>query len=277
MAINRLKKDDIKYFEEMDPNGLLEKLSISGTIAFGVSKEVQGGAVAQGLLIMSEVFGNLTIGEALLIRAFECADKLGYSRLCAIISEEKLQANEMDFVLDYLEERLFCTQRLFFGEYIISVADMKKSPLLKKDLSIYLDLFSLEDARNAALKALIEMSEKKAFASLFPIRGMGKILDGSCSSVLVDDGEVYGAFILQNIADTYIMVLCFAEDEKSKEILFLKSMNEIVKTKNSNAELQILCPDRTLTELLEKNFSLNKSQTVLLTADIDEYRKLLDD
>ena len=291
VTINRLKKSDLEYFASMDPNGLLDKISIPGTAAFGASTKGPEGDVPSGLMILSEVYGRFAIewlyvdpeekykgiGEALLLRAFECADRLGYEQLSAIISEGNLKAGEMDAATDYLEDRLFCTQEPFFGEYILSAEDIKSSPLLKKDLSIYPDLCSLEQAGDAVLQKLMDMSAGGKLCCLYPIRGMAKFFDERCSSVLVDDGEVYGAFILQNTGDAYVSVLSFAEDEKSKEILLVRSMNEIARTSGSGAELQIMCPDRTLSDLLEKHFPGNKSQTVLLTADLEEYKKLLDD
>ena len=286
MQIYRLRNEEKRYFDWMDPYGFLSRLALPHYFALAACvRGEDGGDVPSGLLVgsieeeriivewicVAPEIREQGVGDALLDKVFEIARENNFSQVGAgFIDDPDLKKAE-EAALEYFRERGFWEDEDRPGEWNILVEQLGVTPYFKEDKQSFpatktLSELSAGEVRNA-IKTL-GASDKAS--RLFDLTKCTADYDLKLSTVLIADDEPCGLFLVIRADDICYPVFMYAESEREKKALILKAAKAARKELPSESVICLIAADDETADLAESLFPNEKTESVLLLADVEK-------
>lgn len=288
MEIVRLNKEDAELFKDLDPFGIRSILEDSYAFALGgiigEGEDTEAVALLIGMLCRDTLTvdwmavhpdhrGN-RLGDELLLKVFDMADGAKIKKVSAVLPFEMAREGLSDPAWFYFSERLFETDKEYFGNRLLMLQGMGKSKFLKQDVKDMKMPVSFSDIpkkdRADVFKKLLKYPETK---TLHPDETINALIDPDVSFVFTDDGEPCGGIIIQNTGELLIPTVFCAGDEDDAAALVISAYNAAQKKYGKEKYVFLKTIDEKCDEILEKVFG-QKESGIIFTAHVNDYRKL---
>ncbi|MBR1623736.1 MAG: hypothetical protein IJ675_07505 [Pseudobutyrivibrio sp.] len=253
MDIIRLEKEQMKYFADMDPFLLGERLDLPNYFAVGalVHNKSKNTDVPMGLMICSmieqglvvewicvgERFRSYGIGEKLLIAAFDLAAELGTGKIFAYINE--LSESFTESQLMYLKDRLFSEEYPVLGERKAPLGEMVADEAALKGDNYNIVAFSAfpEKGRKKAFEDFVKL-DNTLFNYPFELEDEG--YDSKKSFLLLDKDRICGGLFTKQVGQTIHVTAISMNTVEAGEALFAKLIAAVKKDADPKIEVSLL-------------------------------------
>ena len=288
--IVRIRKQDIEFFEELDPFERLSLLEVPGCFALAaLAPNEEGLELPVGLMVglldekgMSIIWLGVNaelqgsgVGEQLILKAFDMADTVDLSQIDVLISSEYTTQKVPGFGINFFQDRLFEEEKPLPPEFIGVLGELKGLEYFDKDINKLPKPTALSTmTTNQVKKILTQLDKNEDAVRLCDIGGEKESLDLSTSFVFIDGEEVYGALLIKKIGDCLLPVCFLAESDKERAALILNSIAAAESKFGPEALVQIFPRTGALNEFLKQFFSGKRTMGKILTASVEDYRSM---
>ena len=253
MDIIRLDKEQIKYFADMDPFSIGDKLDLNGYFAVGAlahnkSKDVDIPMglmicllIEQGLVVewicIGEKFRGYGIGEKLLTTAFDLAAEIGCGKVFAYINEYSEAFAQSQLM--YLQDRLFKEEYPVLGEWNAAIGEMVADKAALKGDNFNIVTFSAfpEAGRK---KAFLEFAKLDNTVFNYPFELKDEGYDIKNSFLLLDKDKICGGLFTKKLGQTVYVTAISIDSVAAGETLFAKLLETVATESGSETEISLL-------------------------------------
>ncbi|SFN82913.1 hypothetical protein SAMN05216351_101300 [Pseudobutyrivibrio sp. JW11] len=232
MQIIRLELDQLKYFSDMDPFMLSERLNFDNYFAVGAfahnkKKDVD---IPMGLMICSvnvqgmviewlcvgEKFRQCGVGEKLLVEAYNLAINLGTGKLFAYVNGySDIFVNACDH---YFKDRLFTEEVVAPGEWHSTIGDLNVG--LQKNNGGGVAVPFSKIPKDSLEKNFLDFMKLDNTVFTYPFDHNNEDIDKKCSFLWMKDKEVKGGIIARKAGGALYPIAFSAHDiDEGKKIL----------------------------------------------------------
>lgn len=222
-------EEHISLFAELDPFGFLDRAYFPDRVCLGTVVEGKDGGndIPAGLMILHMMDKMVIvewiyvrpelrmhgIGSSLMAHAFKSAEAAGYDRLYLsrdmLPDRDKVCLYEEDFFSEYNFE----DEKGFSGEWIKSVSDMLKHPVLGKNADRHKKTYSLNELSDLKLLELKEyVMDKDGDFFLYEPAFTDEFADKDISRVLIEKDRITGVILIQDGGDELYITGLFSEN-----------------------------------------------------------------
>ncbi len=306
MKISRLRKEHKEYFLGMDPLMKMERLSFPNAFAFAatVENEKTKTDIPAGMMIctlqekeifiewlyVDPAFRMQGIGEALLVNAFDIAEKANLQAVCACFDGQYGR----DFICHqeeiYFKQRMFETERMLPGEWLTDLRTLVAQPYFAKISENLKQVIPLKKIpRSSVLKSIFALAEMAGSASVYPVEEMRRFFDEDLSVLKIKDKKICGGLLIQCVENDesdvhdkktikwkrhvlYPILLCAESEEDTKELLYF-ALQAAVKKYGKDADVHVIAKNQAQRELMEQILPGEGFESKLLLAEIASYTR----
>ena len=287
--IVRIKKQDAPIFEGLDPFDRLSMLDMPNSFALAsISVDDMGERYPSGLMVASADKKKLSInwlgvanhsqgrgvGGRLLDKAYDIAKSGEMDIVEAVLSAEFLKEAFFTSAGGYFECHMFDEVYPIPTEYMGQLRELLSLPYFKQDLKklpkpVQLSALTI-GGENSALKQLDEL---KLASKLYSVSGQNKRLEEDVSYIFFEEGEAFGALLVQRIEDCLIPVYYYAESDNEGSALIVSAAGMANMKYGKDEDVQIFLRTDDLRSLMEQIFPDKKDGGKRLVGKVEEYHK----
>ena len=289
MKLVRLNLENSEVFSHLDPFEILSTLNNPNAFAIGGitgNEEEYPAALLVGMVTRNYLIINWLavdpdhqgqgLGEELLLRAFDIADKGRIPKLLAVMGTGMMLEEFSKSAGDFFTERMFETEQPAMGWSFSGLDTIGKSKLFSDDEKKLPKPVPMSGFNSGKVNNIIEklMSNPDTEEISVPA-GMKGLLDMDLSFVFMEDDDPCGALFVLHVDDFLMPVLYYAESEREGEALVRCSYKAALSKYGRDQEIFILTVGGASDEVHRK--VLEHSGTGrCLEADMEAYRFMLE-
>ncbi len=286
--IVRVEKKNIVLFEGLDPFGRLKLLDMPESFAIAaIDEDEEDRGIAYGILTgflnsdrisinwigVSSSMQACGVGEALLLKVLDMADKENIPVIEALISSKYESESFAMSAGEYFKQHLFEQEKAMPSDFFGVTGELLNLECMKQDKEklpcpVSLASFSPDQIRSV-LDQLDGISEASKLYSFEKEKGH---LDHDLSFVFIDGTEAYSALLVRKLPDCLIPVYYFAENEKEGSVLMMYAIEAAVQKYGKDMDVEVLFRSDALCEQMSTVFTGKRDKGKILYASVDDYR-----
>ncbi len=284
MKILKLRPEDKEWFEWLDPFGFLERLKLPHYFAFVACLGKEDYDLPAGLLIGSKTHDQITIewlcvgheyrgneiGGELLTFLFERADEIGIKKIgVRFVSRDDMEDVEKN-AKEYFEDFSFLNMEELPGEWNIPLSKLLSDPFFKSDREDLPRSFALSEIDEEEFGKMFGnfQGDDKGFR-LYDIFKAPLQYDRDVSSVIIENGEIRGLFLMERINSTCYPIFLYAESAKEEEALITCAAKGAERTMPEDGNIYLIANDKIVGERIVKRFPDEHIKSRRLAAEVD--------
>lgn len=285
-----IRENIIDMFVDMDPLMYTERLAMPDRMAIGATvfdeklKEERPAGLMMCIrrhnmlfiewLAVRREYRVQGIGEALLIRAFEAAQRERLPQVCAYMNEEYGRGEICPGDREYFMDRLFQRQLELPGEWELEAGQLLKK-LSAKETGEKTVARSLQSVgKTEGLRLIEELKKEKNFEENYDLAGHYRLLSHDESFLYERGGRIKAAIFLQRAGESLYQVGFYAENEEAARIVIKHAMSCVARTDGRDATVRFSPLKKRYGQYLEKLAPGKKIRNYIMAAEVSAYEEL---
>ncbi len=279
----RIRSKEINLFEGLDPFGFLERLALPDRFALGnIRRDEKNGDSVAGLLTAFASRERITIewlctdpefrGQGVADELVEKAEKIakdnGIGELAALFPGD-IDLKEIEGESEsYFRFLGFDREEELYGEWEKETSSFLNHFLFKTAVPKHVKAKPLEAVERAMVYEVISRFGREPGAiSLYDIISCPGNYDYKVSSILFENEEPTGLFLVQRARDTFYPVFIHTKNAADAMALFICSLNS-AEALGHKGSIRVISSDIRVTRFMEKLFPGERIPVRLLIRDM---------